>query len=112
MAQKVDPREEFYLAHNLIGLLVKFPPFSIDQDMRRDFQKEMTQAIEVLIQSNASDSEWNSVHDPLMEKYATELEEASLWNARSGGDTEEAKKLALALEGKTPEEIKTYLFLS
>jgi hypothetical protein len=112
MAQKIDPREEFYLAHDLIGTLVQFPPFSIDQDMRRQFQKEMTQAIEGLIQSNASDSEWNAAHNPLMEKYATELEEASLWNARSGRDSEEAKKLALALEGKTPEEINTYLFLS
>jgi hypothetical protein len=112
MAQKVDPREEFHLAHNLVGLLMTFPPFSIDQDMRKQFQSESVEAIEGLIESNASDSEWNSVHNPLMEKYATELEEASLWNARSGGNTEEAKKLALALEGKTPEEIKTYLFLS
>jgi len=112
MAQKVDPREEFHLAHNLIGLLMTFPPFSIDQDMRKQFQNESVLAIESLVQSSASDSEWNSVHDTLMEKYATELEEASLWNARSSGDTEEAKKLALALEGKTPEEIKTYLFLS
>lgn len=112
MALKSDPREEFNLAHNLIGLLVQFPPFSIDQDMRQQFQGEMSQAINALIEAESGDSEWNSAHNPLMEKYATELEEASLWNARSGGDSEEAKKLALALEGKTPEEINTYLFLS
>lgn len=111
MKYKNNPREEFYLAHELMGILMRFPPFSIDHDLAYGFQRETISAIEAL-GADSPDSEWNSVHNQAMEKYATELEEASLWNARSGGNSQEAIKLALALEGKTPEEINTYLFLS
>lgn len=110
MAVKNEPRAEFYETHALIGQLVKFPPFSTDPDLAIELRKETVAAIEALNGSDI-DSEWNAVHNPILQKYADEFGEASLWSARTGGNVSEAQELALALEGKTPEEIQTYKFL-
>ena len=108
--QANDPRAEFYETHNLIGRLMSFPPFSVDQDLRRTIERESIAAIEGLKGSDI-DSEWNSVHNLLLKKYANDFEEASMWSARTGGNSSEAQDLALAIEGKSPEEIQTYKFL-
>jgi hypothetical protein len=108
MAKKEnDPRAEFYETHSLIGRLMSFPPFSVDQDLRRTIERESIAAIEALRGSDI-DSEWNSAHNPLLKKY---FEEASMWSARTSGNASEAQELALAIEGKSPEEIQTYKFL-
>jgi hypothetical protein len=108
--QTTNPRAEFYDTHRLIGRLMQFPPFSIDEELRTQIERESIAAIESL-DGTEVDAEWNAVHNPLLEKYADDFEEASMWSARTAGKASEAQELALALEGKTPEEIQTYKFL-
>lgn len=105
-----NPRSEFYETHNLIGRLMQFPPFSVDDTLRTAVERESIDAIEALDGSEVDD-DWNSVHNELLKKYASDFEEASMWSARTGGKASEAQELALAIDGKTPEEIQTYKFL-
>lgn len=111
MASKTGhPRDEFYATHKMLGEMLMFPPFSVDLDLRNAVRNESIAAIEALNGSEI-DEEWNSVHNPLLKKYADDFEEASMWSARTAGNAGMAQELALALEGKTPEEIQTYKFL-
>lgn len=83
--------------HDMISQMVKYPPFSTDNRIFDAVQDELDNLPSVGNPPNLETLK--SYYQPIYEKFATEFEEASLWQSRYPLDRYEAARAALELEG-------------
>lgn len=99
--------KEFVVKHELFSKLMQYPPFSINPDIR-----------DAVIDQLEKNGNPDDIEDPakiagfynnIMETFAQDFEEASLWMGRHPLDRSEAARAALELEGIPNWEIELRL---
>lgn len=89
--EEVELRSDFGPNHRRLSLAADYPPFSIDDDLRKEFMKAVQEA--------GMNDPSKKPHAPVMEKYAEQIEEAEMYQKRYGSELFEAQKAAAKLEG-------------
>ena len=97
----------FGIKHELFSKMMQYPPFSIDSNI--------SSAIIQMLDKKGNPDEIEdpagiaSFYDDIMETFAQDFEEASLWMGRYPLDRSEAARAALELEGVPDWEIELRL---
>jgi hypothetical protein len=89
--EQVKMRRSFAKDHVKFSLLIDYPPFSIDNDLRDKFMVDLQKA-------GNSDPLEGDAHASVKEEYGEHAEEADMYKKRYGTDTFEAQKAAAKLE--------------
>jgi hypothetical protein len=104
-----DIQDNFIETHEMLSSMIQYPPFSINVDLRDALESEISKLPEFGYPLNIKALE--TYYSPILAKFATELEEASLWQSRYPFDRREAAEAALQLEGLPDWEIDIRLSL-
>jgi len=98
---------KFRSTHEMVSRLIKYPPFSTDTSLWEDIQEEISNLPPVGEPINYD--VLNSYYEPILSKFAEQVEEASLWQSRYPLDRYEAAYVALTLDGLSESEIELRL---
>lgn len=101
--KKKDPTEIFEEYHTMVSSMLGYPPFSVDGNLRSAVQEEISKLPEFGEPPNPKILE--TYYEPVLEKFAMQFEEASLWQSRYPTDREDAARAALEMEGLDDWEI-------
>jgi len=94
----------------LIGTMLRYPPFATNPKLYFD-AIEMAGGEEPPQDKSFEEiSEWQlQKQADVLQKYAQEFEEASLWMMRFPFDSDEAVEMAMSIDGKSDDEISIHL---
>jgi hypothetical protein len=94
----------------MIGTMFRYPPFSTKSDLYFAAIK-MTGGEEIPDNMSLDEAvDWQlQKQADVMQKYAQEFEEASLWMMRYPLDSDEATEMAMSMDGKSDDDIQIHL---
>ncbi len=94
----------------VLGTMLRYPPFSTNSEL---YFAAMNMASGGEFPENASVEEvveWQlQKQADVMQKYAQEFEEASLWMVRYPFDSDEATEMAMSMDGASEDDIQIHL---
>lgn len=100
-------QNNFIATHEMISKMTQYPPFSVNPMLREAISDEISKLPEFGYPLNYE--ALGRYYEPILQKFATEIEEASLWQSRYPLDKYEAAEAALNLEGLEDWEIELRL---